>query len=704
VRRLRFVIVMFLLVAAQARAELPLIRLDQIYPLGGGAGTTVTLDITGRDVDDVKALHFDHRGFKTELIKPNRFKVAIAADVPTGTYEVRAVGTFGISGARLFAVNHGLTDVNEVEPNDDLDKAQSVPVNCAVSGRSDNNGDDFFRFRAKKGQRVVIDCQAFRLDSMLRAQLTLSTADGKELLRSKPYYHRADPLLDFAAPADGDYVLRLHDVTFNGGLPYRLVISDHPHIENAFPSALVPGEPAKVTLLGRNLPGGKPASWATLLDRPLEEVSVNLTAPNGPRKLQAFESLEHFGSPNVSARGLQLFPPGWKLGLNPATFLFADAPLTLDREPNDSAETAQTVTLPAVICGRFDRPGDADCYVFNAKKGDKVAVDLLCERLGFPGDPFVVLFDSKGAELAGFDDHGINQGALAQFNRDPLGTFNVPADGQYRIFVQERYRQGGPRYQYVLRLTKAAPDFFPVAFPETPADPSCPVVRQGGSAFYEVCLNRRDFAGPVTIQAEGLPAGVSCPPVLLSPQAQFAAVLFTAALDAPEWTGAIRLKAWAMIDGHKVDRDVRCAQRRYATPNINTSVAVRQICLAVRPKAPYGLALQQEPVTIVAGGSGEVIVTMARHWPDFKGKVQLTGLNLPPGFNMPTADLPADKSEVKIKLSVAANVPPGTYSVAVRGDAQVPYNRDPDAANRPNVRVADPSAPMYVIVAPAVKK
>jgi hypothetical protein len=702
-RSLWIAIVLLLFAAAQLRAELPLIRLDQIYPLGGGAGTTLTLDITGRDLDGVQTLHFDHPGLKAQLIKPNQFKVAIAADVPTGTYEVRAIGTFGISAARLFAVGHDLTDVNEIEPNDSPDKAQAVPMNGAVSGRSDSNGDDFFRFTAKKDQRVVIDCQAFRLDSLLRGQLTLSTGEGKDLLQSKPYYHRADPLLDFVASADGDYVLRLHDATFSGGLAYRLVISDHPHIENAFPSALLPGEPTQVTLIGRNLPGGKPAAGATLLDRPLDELSVTLTAPKDPRLLQAFESLEHFGSPSANARGLQLFPQEWKRGLNPATFLLADAPLALDREPNDRAEAAQTVALPAVICGRFDKPGDADWYVFSAKKGDKVSVDLSCERLGFPGDPFVVLFDSKGTELASFDDHGINQRALAQFNRDPLGTFNVPTDGEYRIFVQERYRQGGPRYQYVLRLAKAAPDFFPVAFSETPADPSCPVVRQGGSAFYEVCLNRRDFAGAVTIEAEGLPPGVSCPPVLVSPQAQFAVVVFTAALDAPEWVGDIRLKAWAMIDGQKVERDIRCAQRRYATPNINTSVAVRQICLAVRPIGPYGLALQQAPVTVAAGRSGEALVTVTRHWPDFKGKVQLSGLHLPPGFNMPIADLSADKSEVKITVSVAANVPPGAYSIAVRGDAQVPYNRDRAAANRPNVRVADPSTPLHVIVTTAVK-
>ena len=287
------------------RAELPQIRLDEIYPLGGGAGTSVTIDIKGRDLDNVKTLHFDHPGFSAELVKPNQFKVAIAADVPTGTYEVRAIGTFGISGARLFAVSHGLTDVNEVEPNDSPEQAQPVPMNGAINGRSDNNGDDFFRFRAKKNQRVVIDCQAFRLDSMLRAQLTLSTSDGKDLLQSKPYYHRTDPLLDFVAPADGDYVLRLHDATYSGGLPYRLVISDHPHIENAFPSALVPGEPTKVTLLGRNLPGSKPASSALLLDRPLDEVSVTLPFSRSGRHRScadsrvAFEPAGAFGSPNA---------------------------------------------------------------------------------------------------------------------------------------------------------------------------------------------------------------------------------------------------------------------------------------------------------------------------------------------------------------------------------------------------------------------
>ncbi|HZZ79459.1 MAG TPA: PPC domain-containing protein, partial [Gemmataceae bacterium] len=561
--------------AGHVFAELPLIRLDRIAPIGGAAGSEVTLEIAGRDLEDAKSLRFDHPGLKATHLKDRQFKVAIAADVPPGTYEVRAVGRFGISGARLFAVQRGLVEVAEKEPNDEAAKAQVVPVNCAINANSDNNGDDFYRFPAKKGQRITIDCFAYRLDSQMTPMLSIADSSGKELMQSKPYYHRTDTFLDFAAPADGDYIVRVHDMTFRGGLPYRLVISDHPHIERVFPMAVVPGDKATLTLLGRNLPGGKTAPWKTH-DESLQEATFVFAAPSDPLQLQRFGFARHMPSASANARGLQVWP--FKDALTPITLAFADAPITLDREPNDSSDTAQSIALPTVVCGRFDKPGDADWYRFTAKKGDSFAVDLLCERLELPGDPYVLVFDSKGNEIATFDDHGINHNALAQANRDPIGVLNINADGAYKIFVQERYRNGGARFQYVLKLTRVEPDFYPVVFHETPNEPSCPCVRQGGSAFYEICLNRRNYQGPVVIEAEGLPPGIRCEPVHVSPQGQFANVVFTAAPDAPEWSGTVRLKAWAMIKDKKIEREVRPVQRRYPVANINTSVTLRQTC------------------------------------------------------------------------------------------------------------------------------
>jgi hypothetical protein len=690
--------------AGTLRAQLPHIRLDRIFPLGGEAGTQVQVEIAGHDMEDVKALRFDDPGLKAVWIKPNQFLVTIAPQTRLGSHDVRAVGKYGISGARLFCVSRGLTEVMEQEPNDTPEQAQVVPVNCAINGNSDDNGDDFYRFRLRKGERVTIDCRAFRLDSTLRGSMILATPDGKELAQSKPYYDRTDPFLDFVAPAGGDFILRLHDARFAGGLPYRLVISNRPQIENAFPPAVAPGVKTELTLLGRNLPGGKPAPEWVVQGQPLDRLVVPFTAPADVLHLQGFDSVEALPSASLNARGVQCWPPLPDNALSPLMLAFADAPVTCEHEPNDTAESAQEIALPTVVCGRFDKPGDADWYTFAAQAGQSIRINLLCERLGMPGDPFILVTDAKGNEVASFDDHGINIDSLAQNNRDPLGVFTAPAAGKYRLLVQDRYGQGGARFMYALSIGKPEPDFYPVAFHETPVAPSCPLVRQGGSAFCELCLNRLDFHGFVTIEAEGLPPGVRCLPVHVSSQTELANIVFTAARDAPEWSGAIRVKAWALVAGKRLEREVRWSQRRWNIDNINTSRVCREICLAVRPGAPYSLKMPEGRISVTAGATGETRVVAERLAADFKSKIQLNGLNLPPGFEVPATELPGDKSEVKVKIMVASNVPPGTYSIVLRGDAQTPFSKDPAAPNKPNVHVADASEPLTVVVTAAGRK
>jgi hypothetical protein len=215
----------------------------------------------------------------------------------------------------------------------------------------------------------------------------------------------------------------------------------------------------------------------------------------------------------------------------------------------------------------------------------------------------------------------------------------------------------------------------------------------------EFCANRRDgFDGPVTIEAEGLPAGVTCPPVHVSRQGQFANIVFNAAADAPEWSGSIRLKATATIGGERVERPVHYSRRRWPLGNVGISRASRAIALAVRSKAPYGLKWSTASLSVAAGGSVEGKVAVERIWPEFKGKVQLNGLNLPPGFSVNTAEIAEGQNEVALKVTVANNVPPGDYTVNLRGDAQVPFSNDPKATNKPNVRVADPATPLTITV------
>src|SRR5262245_22474641 len=134
-----------------ASAELPSIRFDRLTPLGAAAGTTVEVQVAGRDTEELQGLLFDHAGLSAVSGEPGRFKITVAADVPEGTYDVRLVGRYGVSNPRLFAVNRGLTDVAEKEPNNMLAEAQPVELESAVAGTCDGNGQDSFRFHALQG-------------------------------------------------------------------------------------------------------------------------------------------------------------------------------------------------------------------------------------------------------------------------------------------------------------------------------------------------------------------------------------------------------------------------------------------------------------------------------------------------------------------------------------------------------------------------
>src|SRR5262249_3142688 len=148
-------------------------------------------------------------------------------------------------------------------------------------------------------------CWALRLDSTLRASLELADADGKVLARSRPYHQRTDPLLDVVIPRDGEYVVQIHDSTYVGGLPYRLVITTRPQIENVFPMAVEAGKSATVRVLGRNLPNAKPFDGEKVLDLALDALDLTFDAPKDALSLSRFPFLVHPSAPAASLRGWQ---------------------------------------------------------------------------------------------------------------------------------------------------------------------------------------------------------------------------------------------------------------------------------------------------------------------------------------------------------------------------------------------------------------
>jgi hypothetical protein len=140
-----------------------------------------------------------------------------------------------------------------------------------------------------------------------------------------------------------------------------------------------------------------------------------------------------------------------------------DSPVVQEQPGINTAEKAQAVPVPSVVCGRIEAAENVDYYKFTAKAGQLLSFEVYCARLQDKihdlqkhADPLIAIFDTSGKELAASDD-----GYFA----DPVLSFNVPKDGEYRIAIRDAKYDGDPRWVYALIITDKpfASQSFPLA-------------------------------------------------------------------------------------------------------------------------------------------------------------------------------------------------------------------------------------------------
>ena len=201
-----------------------------LYPAGGPAGKELSVRVIG-----------DPKGEWSQMVtlpsagtSRDFHFVAIDAEsnVPAPTPNTLRVSPFD--------------NVLEAEPNDSEDaiksqSAASLPI--AFNGIIEKPGDvDCFRFTAKKGERFKVHCLANALGSPLDPTIWIKQVGAKgnpqRATDSRPNQlgyppfggmnrDTLDPILDFTAAADGEYVLGVEDDRGNGGTEfvYRVEIS-----------------------------------------------------------------------------------------------------------------------------------------------------------------------------------------------------------------------------------------------------------------------------------------------------------------------------------------------------------------------------------------------------------------------------------------------------------------------------------------------
>lgn len=578
--------------AATALAQLPQTQLSCVAPSGAKAGSTVDVKVVaGANLEDLTDLKFNHAGIKAtpkmtesggkKTPVANTFVVTIAGNVPTGLYEVRAVGKYGMSNPRTFVIGKH-DESTEKESNNTLETANEARINQTVNGAISGAADiDCFRFAGKKGQRIVVDCRAARIDSRLRAAMELFAPNGRRI-RFDRNSVRKDPLIAVTLPLDGAYTIKLYDFTYRGGAEYfyRLSVHTSPHVDFVMPAAGVPGTTQKFTLYGRNLPGSTPAG-KTSQGEPLEKLEVSVAIPADSDTFSPAENLLPHESVVDGFRYVLQTPIG---DSNPVFIQFAGAPVVLEQEPNDDPAKPQKITIPTEVAGRFQQRGDIDYFTFEAKAKEVYRVEVYGHRAGSTADPYLILEritkDKKGVEkssrITAQDDTAAPRLPRNTFNPflsgtdDPIYRFQVPADGTYRISVRDRYfeARGGPKLVYRLAIRKFEPDFKLIVLPETPpARANQPTttgsiaLRRGENIGVRVTVFRRDgFDGPVDIKAEGLPEGVVCKGASIDAASPETKLIFSCSEKARKWSGMIRVVGTARIEDPAKAKAVTSAQ------------------------------------------------------------------------------------------------------------------------------------------------
>ncbi|MEX0716442.1 MAG: hypothetical protein WD066_07645 [Planctomycetaceae bacterium] len=572
-------------------------RLNAILPAGGQAGATVDVKVAGgEELEEIDRLLFNHDGLhavqKTAEVdgqqKPvdREFVVTIDKSVPPGLYEVRAGGLFGVSNPRTFVVGRR-KELLETEPNDRRDQAMEIPLGTVVNGAMNRATDvDHFRFQGKAGQRVVADVRAARIDSRMDAALSLFDAQGRRLAFARGT-HRRDALVDVALESDGEYLLKLHDFTYQGGdeFFYRLALHDGPHIDFVVPVAGAPNSKGRFTLYGRNLPGSKP-SEVELRGAKLERLEVEIALPKEAGLPLSADNLETFEAGLDSIAYTLESPKGES---NPVTIYLAEAPVVLEQEPNDD-DAPQTVSVPCEVVGAFQQRGDVDHFSFEAKKGDALMIDVYGHRLGTSADPYFVLDrvekseqgEPKITRITAQDETRANPDQNDPYpaantfdvaHDDPSFRFEAPADGTYRIALRDRYfeSRGDPSLAYRLVIRQESPDFRLVVVPAAiaqrnqPTQPRPLILRRGDNVAALVLAVRRDgFTGPIEVFAEDLPPGVTCAPAAVGENSTGAELVFAAAANAKAWSGRIRIRGKAFVGDAAKKRAVADAEQALA--------------------------------------------------------------------------------------------------------------------------------------------
>ncbi len=213
------------------------------------------------------------------------------------------------------------------------------------------------------------------------------------------------------------------------------------------------GETVELTLTGANL--ADPVS--VLLSCP-GKVTIPSDNKNGTEAAKVRVKVE---LPADCPIGMHTIRVATKHGIsNFRPFIVDELAVVPEVETNRTKDTAQAVTIPALITGRTDAEA-SDFFKVKVNAGQTVTFEVLARRIGSPLDPILVLHDAKTkrelVDLYADDTPGLQA--------DCRLTHTFKDGGEFLVEVRDTTYKGGPDFFYRLRIGEfpGTTTAFPVA-------------------------------------------------------------------------------------------------------------------------------------------------------------------------------------------------------------------------------------------------
>ncbi len=667
---IQIVLILFLAVGIAHAQVAP--QLTSISPRAAQRGQTVDITLEGKNINENAQIWFSKTGIKAEIKQkspaatvrfngsgisgniPNNPRLVlsfqIASDAPLGNHQIRLITPNGVSNPQNFIVGN-LPEMKEQEPNTVPNEANMLELPVTVNGTVSSIDDiDMFRFKLRKGARLICDINAQRMGSPLDSYIELYDPNGAEVLKSGDG-NGLDSFIDYTTQQEGEYTLHLRDIRFQGGgnYLYRLSIGELPYLQSVFPLGGKRGAANNVNVAGANLGSVNAIQLDISPDASLGIQELRVSTPNG-------------------------------LETNPYPFAIGEFNETNETEPNDGLDKENKIGTPITVNGRIEKAGDVDRFSIKAEKGTRFVFEVKARQFRSKLDPVLTIYSHKKGEAEGSVEEQVLSVNDDASGVDAIVAFTFPEAGDYGISVRDLNSAGGGNYPYRLTIRPFNPSF------RLNVSADNPRISRGGTLMVTVSAARVDgFNGALRFHSPDLPKGFVVSPTILYAGQNQALLTITAPTDAALGLHPFSIVGVGAVGGRRIE----------------ATASPQEILLTVMEAPPFTLSFADVDVNVVHNKSTNFHVIADRS-DGFNGPISLSVQGMPARISGGKATIPAGQNSTVISLRAGtverreqfSVVPtPGTSYISVSGTANV---------NRESFTESTPAIPLTVVEAPFI--